>query len=211
MISIFNVSVDKNDKVNPLILTNITGDSIKVKAKNNTVVANINTAGEKEIMRPDRISAFSTLKKTVTAEMIVSPVISFASDASAGPQEIERIRISKIDYNKDVKLLEKEFAGTLIAMKTNETSSSEMQEKPGFNEFIAKIFRNRIMKSKTGETGSIKAYEIADAGIIGLNKLLGWQMSLLKTRDDKGDLKSLYFSSKILKFNAPVKKVQFEP
>jgi hypothetical protein len=211
LISIFNISDDNNYKFNPLISTNLSGDSIKVKVRNNTEVANINTAENKDIRRPDRLNVFSTPKKTGTAEMIVSPVISFASDSSAGPLEIERIKVSKIDYKQDVELLEKEFTGTLIAMKTDETSSSGMQEKPGFNEFLAKVFRNKIMKSKTSETGSIKAYEIADAGINGLNKLLGWQMSLLKTRDDKGDLKSLYFSSKILKFNAPVKKVQFEP
>ena len=99
----------------------------------------------------------------------------------------------------------------LVAINTDNKSSSEISEKPGFNEFVAKIFRTKILKSKIPETGSIKAYEFAYAGINGLNRLLGWQMSLQKTKDEKGDLKSLYFSSKILKFNAPVKKAQLEP
>ena len=44
------------------------------------------------------------------------------------------------------------------------------------------------------------------AGVTGLNKLFGWQMALDKKNDENGQPKSVYFSSKILKFNAPVKK-----
>jgi hypothetical protein len=51
----------------------------------------------------------------------------------------------------------------------------------------------------------LKAYEIAEAGVSGLNKLLGWEMALDERKDENGKLKSVYFSSKILKFNAPVK------
>jgi hypothetical protein len=36
-------------------------------------------------------------------------------------------------------------------------------------------------------------------------------MALQKTNDENGDLQSLYFSSKMLKFNAPVKKSETTP
>ena len=52
----------------------------------------------------------------------------------------------------------------------------------------------------------LKSYEIAEAGIEGINKLLGWDMALVRTNDDSGELKSLYFSSRLIKFNAPVRK-----
>jgi len=32
-------------------------------------------------------------------------------------------------------------------------------------------------------------------------------MALIKTNDEEGQLKSLYFSSKLIKFNAPVRKI----
>ena len=48
--------------------------------------------------------------------------------------------------------------------------------------------------------------DLAKAGITGLNKLLGWEMSLQKNTDESGDIKSYYFSSRLLKFKAPVKK-----
>src|SRR4030042_2036989 len=45
-----------------------------------------------------------------------------------------------------------------------------------------------------------------EASIGGLNKLLGWEMALVKTTDDEGEMQSYYFSSRVLRFNAPVKK-----
>jgi len=72
--------------------------------------------------------------------------------------------------------------------------------------FIASTFREKILKTGEFNDSPIKTYEIAEAGIDGLNKLLGWQMALVKTTGEDGDLKSFYFSSRMLKFNAPVRK-----
>jgi hypothetical protein len=208
MISLFNRSVNNNIDFKPSISSNISGDSNKVKAINNTAVHNIKIAEKKDILYPSQTNVLLPLKKPNTADMKTYTVKYAASDSTTVNQEIEHVNISKIDFKKEVILGKKEFANTLIAIKTDEISSTIASEKTGFYGFIAKTFREKILKSDYHETGSLKAYEIADAGINGLNKLLGWQMSLQKTRDAKGDLKSLYFSSKILKFNAPVKKVQ---
>ncbi|MFH0841738.1 MAG: hypothetical protein V1903_03860 [Bacteroidota bacterium] len=72
--------------------------------------------------------------------------------------------------------------------------------------FIASNFRTKILKNKMYNDAPLHTYEIAEAGIEGLNNLLGWEMALVKTSDDEGELQSLYFSSRVLKFNAPVKK-----
>jgi hypothetical protein len=71
--------------------------------------------------------------------------------------------------------------------------------------FIAQTFRDKILKEDTPEDTPLKGYEIAEAGIEGLNKLFGWEMALTRNNDENGDLKSLYFSSRTIKFNAPVK------
>ena len=207
MITLFTLSGKNKEEFKPLSSTNLTGDSNKLLINNNKVV-NIKTVEKIEISNVGRISVFSILNKTIPSEIKVLPVESALIDSSSKKQDIERINISKIDYKKGVNLVENELPNTLIAINVDNNSPLEVPDKPGFNDFVAKIFRTKILKSKTPEAGSIKGYEIADAGINGLNKLLGWQMSLQKTRDEKGDLKSLYFSSKILKFNAPVKKAQ---
>jgi hypothetical protein len=124
-------------------------------------------------------------------------------------QEVVHEKIVKLDFKKDVSLAS-EIPWNITAANRIALQSPVILEKPGLNGLIAKFFRERITKSGTTESGSIKGYEIADAGIIGLNKLFGWQMSLKPTRNKKGEVTSLYFSSKILKFNAPVKRSQEE-
>jgi hypothetical protein len=74
------------------------------------------------------------------------------------------------------------------------------------SKFISKTFREKILKEKSAKDNPLKGYEIAEAGVTGLNKLLGWEMALNKKNGDNGELKSVYFSSRLLKFNAPVKK-----
>jgi hypothetical protein len=72
--------------------------------------------------------------------------------------------------------------------------------------FFASTFREKILKDKVYNDAPLQPYEIAEAGIEGLNRLLGWEMALVKTSDEEGELQSYYFSSRVLKFNAPVKK-----
>jgi hypothetical protein len=204
MISLFNLSVKKNDELNPLSSTSITADSNKL----NTIMiaAGSDSAMVKKVKKSGSKNVFALLEKTVSEEMKSFPEKLSDSDSSSLKARGRLANVSKISFMQEVTLGEKEFTSTLIAIKTIEIPIGEPTEKPGFNDFLAKTFRQKILRSKEPETGFIKAYEIADAGIHGLNKLFGWQMSLQKTRDEKGDLKSLYFSSKMLKFNAPVKK-----
>ena len=211
MISLFNVSVKNKDVIRPLTSINKTIDSSIINANNNPVVVNTNNNEKQEIRHSGRICVIYTLNDTISSERKTSLIKSDANDPSAENQQIGQINISKIDFIQDVKLVEIEFPNIPLAINKEQESALEISDKPGFiNALVAKIFREKILKSKTPESGSLKGYEIADVGINGLNKLLGWQMSLQKTRDEKGDIKSLYFSSKILKFNAPVRKSQLE-
>ena len=72
--------------------------------------------------------------------------------------------------------------------------------------FVRRIFREEILKDEANTSEPLKAYEVAEAGIEGINRLFGWEMTLVKNNDEAGELKSLYFSSSLIKFNAPVKK-----
>ncbi len=72
--------------------------------------------------------------------------------------------------------------------------------------FLARLFHEKIMKDTNSGTRPVESYEIAQAGIKGLNKLFGWEIALNKNTDENGDIRSYNFSSRLLKFNAPVKK-----
>jgi len=78
-------------------------------------------------------------------------------------------------------------------------------DRNGFSKFLAKVIREKILREDTGSDAPVKPYEIASAGINGLNKLFGLEMALVRVTDEQGEMKSLYFSSDLLKINAPVK------
>lgn len=211
IVSLFNMPVSENVESGSPVSANISVDSSKSLNKTNEITANANPAVNTEVIKPRNKTLLSNLEKTISDEMKAFPAESHTVDTATREKEIRATGISKIGFKQEVNITEKEFSSTLVAIATDDILITDPLHKSGFNEFIAKTFREKILRSKTPEKGSLKVYEIADAGINGLNKLLGWQMSLQKTRNEKGDLKSLYFSSKMLKFNAPVKKVQAEP
>jgi hypothetical protein len=202
MISLFNLSGKSNKELLPLVATNSPEKNIAAIASHKENKPEINPKG---------ISVQNTLNTVVVAENKTASDKSAPVEISPEKPDPGHINISKSEYIPEVTMVKNSFEGTLAALNIAVVSPTEAIEKPGLNTIIARLFREKILKSREPETGSLKPYEIADAGILGLNKLLGWQMSLQKNLDDKGDLKSLYFSSKILKFNAPVRKVQFEP
>ncbi len=72
--------------------------------------------------------------------------------------------------------------------------------------FIARFFHKQIMRDTVMPERPVERFELASAGITGINKLLGWEMELHKNTDENGEIKSYVFSSTLLKFNAPVKR-----
>jgi hypothetical protein len=81
-----------------------------------------------------------------------------------------------------------------------------IDERSNVDRFLARFFHEKIMKDKKSGTRPVESYEIAQAGIKGLNKLFGWEIALHRNIDVNGNVRSYNFSSKLLKFNAPVKK-----
>ena len=72
--------------------------------------------------------------------------------------------------------------------------------------FMARLFHEKIMNDKTAGTKPVERFDIARAGILGLNKLFGLELALDRNTDEKGNTKSYYFASRLVKVNAPVRK-----
>lgn len=83
---------------------------------------------------------------------------------------------------------------------------ADAEYRSNVDRFLARFFHEHIVKDTTAGERPVESYELAKAGITGLNKLLGWEMALHKNTGTDGEVRSYYFSSKLLKFNAPVKK-----
>jgi hypothetical protein len=93
----------------------------------------------------------------------------------------------------------------LIAMEFKFVTPDYDDGRSRIGKFLARVVREKILKEKNVKDTPLQIYEIAKAGVSEINKLLGWEMALDERKDANGELKSVYFSSKILKFNAPVK------
>lgn len=115
-------------------------------------------------------------------------------------------RITYIPEINDIALNVISSHSSLIASAITIEEINNDEERSRLGKFIARTLRQRVLKDQVTDDTPLKGYEIAEVGIEGLNRLFGWDMSLVRTNDDNGDLKSYYFSSKVLKFNAPVKK-----
>lgn len=114
--------------------------------------------------------------------------------------------IPKVAVRATVVLNSEPLPGLIAASSQSIPSLPVENEGSKIGKFIAKNFRNKIMKENVHDDTPLKSYEIAEAGISGINKLFGWEMALSRNNDENGDVKSVYFSSKMLKFNVPVKK-----
>lgn len=68
-------------------------------------------------------------------------------------------------------------------------------------QFVAMNFRKHLLKEDVDNTDKLKVYEVADAGITGLNKLLGWEMQFEKEKAEDGTLASFKFTSQLLKLD----------
>ncbi|HQG75960.1 MAG TPA: hypothetical protein PLS58_00635 [Bacteroidales bacterium] len=71
---------------------------------------------------------------------------------------------------------------------------------------LARLVHGFIKNDTLPGDRPVKSFDLAIAGITGINRLLGWDMTLDRITDEKGELRSYYFSSGLLKFNAPAKK-----
>jgi hypothetical protein len=208
LISLFNRPALRSDDLRYVTAISSGADSPGIKKDNGNNAAGSISGEKKDAQNTKSEDLLASVRQTFPDEIYAISEKSVGSDSLPVTREHG---ISKIDFIKEVTLAEGENSRTLIAMNPPVVSVRSVPEESNLNKFIAKIFREKIYKSPTPETGSLKAYEIADAGINGLNRLFGLEMSLQKKRDEKGELKALRFNSRFIKFNAPVKRAQLNP
>jgi hypothetical protein len=143
-------------------------------------------------------SAIPEIKNTLHAE----------NDSVYQSPDISRTIIDKINVPPSIDLKGEPIPNTLIALNPSANVPEYDDGRSKLSRFIARTFREKILKENKAKDSPLKAYELAKAGVTGLDKLLGWEMALDEKKDDNGMLKSVYFSSKMLKFNAPIKKTE---
>jgi len=87
----------------------------------------------------------------------------------------------------------------------------EQPDNTGFltiRQFAIRKFKSEILLEEEDKinTDRLSVWDMADAGVKGVNKLVGWNMKLDKIYDEKGNITTLAFNSGILAFNTSLKK-----
>ena len=127
------------------------------------------------------------------------------SDSSEDIRRSEALSVVSMTIPEDIISTNEPSAKDLVAYNPGFTPPLT-DEKDNEGSGFARFFHEKILKDTTAVTRPVESYDLAKAGITGLNKLLGWEMSLQKNTDENGDIKSYYFSSRLLKIKTPVKK-----
>jgi len=191
--------------------TNTLVDSIIQQPSVNQVPDKIITGNVPNLIINKRDKLLSAEQNINSVLPISDTAVSIPDDTLIRNPENPKIAFQKIPVNTEIILKDVTINNILIASNSFYITPEYDDERSNISRFIAKTFRERILKNNTSPESPLKGYEIAEAGVAGLNKLLGWQMALDMNNDENGELRSIYFSSKILKFNAPVKKSELLP
>jgi hypothetical protein len=153
----------------------------------------------------------ASIKETDNVIARHNSTLASSPDRSIITADIEKMSIEKVSVHSQVDL-GKEMAGKgLVQSIPKSEISATGDEKKHAGRLISKTFREKFLKEKTPADTPLKGYEIAEAGVSGLNKLLGWQMALDMKKDENGQPKSVIFSSGILKIQTPVRKRESQP
>jgi hypothetical protein len=108
-----------------------------------------------------------------------------------------RIKLPSVAYNQvSVPKIQR---GKVIYGKEN--SSQNKQEYLSVAEYARKHFKEKVLGSKEGEDDRLSAWQLADAGINGINKITKGDIKLQKRTDDKGNITAYSFNSKYLSFS----------
>lgn len=192
-------------RVNNKMATDVTNNHEPVILYAKAIKKNTN-----EISPEIQINQDRTIKSSekIQAESGYPPVISAENDSLnirvSTLSETDIIRIADLpDFNFSI--LPEPVIYSLVRSYI-EYREPIYDDRNGLSRFLARSFREKILRDSTGYDAPVKVYEIASAGINGISRVFGLNIALLSVKDEQGDLKSLYFSSRLLKINAPVKK-----
>jgi hypothetical protein len=155
------------------------------------------------VFRRDGKSSVSTIKtiETIKPDSITNELVLISKFDSPG-------KILPPPLSEQIALA---LPNILISQTSPQIFTPIEDEISNVGRFIARVFREKILKENTIKTSPLEAFEIAEAGVTGLNKLFGWEMALNKNIDEDGKPGSVYFSSRLLKFNTPAKKTEIVP
>lgn len=134
--------------------------------------------------------------------IVEKPVI--AQDLNIGPDKSNHLiqpdtidlTLNKIQRKEINPLPEKSILAALVSIKNLEVVENT-HDNLTLSQMAVKTFKSEILKEEKTKINPDKftLWDIADVGIIGINKIIGWKMDFDKEYNDDGELIALGFDS----------------
>ena len=206
IITIFGMPESQSDnrinKAQSLAAENITHQE-KANIPEETFIADTRPAGLKK-----NLEASVAVISETTGSDTQSDAGELKTDSQIPKLSLEQPEIKMILVNSAISISEGIPSSDLIASEFEVFIPEDNDERSFVAKFLARTFHEKILKEEVSDDAPVKGYEIAEAGVTGLNKLLGWEMEMEKNSGKNGEINSIYFSSRLIKLNVPVKKTE---
>ena len=170
----------------------------------------VSTENSQEIVTAPPVISETAIEVSVIAQVAILADSTETDELTREePEEISRATLAPVPLALTVVIEKNDLVNTNLIAYTPEIRVQFADDgRSNVNRFFARVFHEKIMRDTTAGEKPVRAYDIAEAGIAGLNKLFGTEMALQRNTGKNGEVTSVYFSSRLLKFNAPVRKTE---
>ncbi len=133
-------------------------------------------------------------EQTVEAQEIIMDQKEYSSLAQLEPIKVEynfaqdNKQVDIVDIKTDIEIVQTNSQEEYISLKT----------------YLASRVNKRVLNKK--DKNKLQFFDIAQAGVEGINKLTGGKMTLERVYDEKGIAQKTEFNSRLVAFSAPIKK-----
>ena len=148
---------------------------------------------EKEIIPYNKPRSNNLVEKPVITQDV--NIVPDNSNRLLQPDTIE-LTFNKIQRKEINTLPEKSIIAALVSIKDLEVVEN-INDNLNLSQMAVKTFKSEILKEEKDKINPDRftLWDIADAGIRGINKIIGWKMEFDKEYNDDGELIALGFDS----------------
>lgn len=155
--------------------------------------------------RPEtKLSVKKIIESPVTEHLIYNKPVELDTSVKHDTKKIHLEKVTRKGINP---LPEKPMLATLVIIQDFEFGETS-RDNLTLSQKVIRTFKKEILKEKESMINPDKftLWDVADAGIRGINKTIGWEMEFNKKYSEDGELIALAFDSNIISFNHAMNK-----
>jgi hypothetical protein len=205
LVAIYLFSPANMKKETPQTAQNIKPDTLSIESHPAIIIKEVKPGSDRNTFTPAVSKSKAITSDRESNVTLAEQINQQIPDSISVIQRSEALSMLEVKMPENIIMAYRPTSDVLLAYSPGYIPPL-IDERSNVERFLARLFHEKIMRDPVSGNRPVESFEIAAAGISGLNKLFGWEMALHKNTDENGEIRSYNFTSKLLKFNAPVKK-----